>query len=338
MPERKEPAGDLGRVGCRFGSKGRLTCGESDLRRRRSRSRSSGLERRTRRSARDWSGSRTSSADGGAAADGPYADPTGDNEVFGPDVTEVVVSNDAAGTVSIRVEVPNLPRLRPGDFGALFLDTDGRRATGDGTALGADYAVAFDGTTGKIDLARWNEFGWSFSTQATTLRASWDSGASLTVHRNELGGTPGFNFWIGAVSTDLRGSSAGDLAPDAGLWSYSLTGLDPNASSQGPVLDSSAPRVRALAGRGRAGHTLRLRYRASDDSGVSRRRIFVFRAGHVVAMYSTGFRASARGVTYSVAWRAPRGSAGRLHFCVEAWDRSGNLSEQSCALLRIRRN
>jgi hypothetical protein len=272
-----------------------------------------------------------------AAAGGPYADPTGDNEVFGPDVTDVAVSNDPAGTVSIRFAVPNLPRLRAGDFFALFLDTDGRRATGSQSALGADYAVAFDGTTGTIDLAGWTGSGWSFTVPAVSLRAAWSSGATLSVHRNELGGTAGFNFWIGATSTNARGSRFGDLAPDQGTWSFALAGVDPAGPTRGPALDAAPPRVRALPSGGRAGRGLRLRYRVSDSSGESRELIRVLRGRRVVAVLPTDFTASAPGVTYWVVWRAPRRASGLLRFCVVAWDRSANRSTPSCAPLRVRR-
>jgi hypothetical protein len=273
--------------------------------------------------------------DAARAAGGPFADPAGDNEVFGPDLTAVEVSNDAAGTVSIRVAVPNLPVLRAGDFFALFLDTDGRAATGSRSALGADYAVAFDGTTGTIDLAGWGGSGWSFSVPATSLRATWSSGPTLSVHRNELGGTDGFNFWIGATSTNARGSRFGDLAPDTGTWSFALAGVDPTVA-RGPVLDAAPPRVRALASGGRPGRAIRLRYRVSDSSGESRELVRVLRGRRVIAVLPTDFAASAPGITYWVVWRAPREVRGRLRFCVVGWDRSANRSSPSCAPLRIR--
>jgi hypothetical protein len=268
----------------------------------------------------------------------PYADASGDSDGLGPDLTDVTVSNDAAGTVTIAVAVPNLPKLRPGDFFALFLDTDGRPATGSLSALGADYAVAFDGTTGTTDLARWSDSGWSFSAPARTLRARWSGGATVSVHRNELGGTAGFNFWIGATWTSERGVRYGDLAPDSGTWSFALTGVDPSAGpGREPVLDEVAPKVRALWSKGRAGQILRLRYRVSDDSGESRERVRILRGRAVVAVLPTNFAENARGVTYWVSWRPPRAARGLYRFCVEAWDRSENRSTRSCASLRIRR-
>lgn len=274
---------------------------------------------------------------GPAVASSLYADAAGDNERFGPDVTDVTVANDAAGTVSIRAAVPNLPRLRSGDFVALFLDTDGRRATGSGAALGADYAVAFDGTTGTVDLARWSGGGWSFGVRARSLRGTWSSGASVTVDRDELGWTEGFNFWIGATSPDGHGSVYGDLAPDAGTWSFALTGVDPAGSAREAAVDVAAPRVRAHASGGRAGRVIHLRYRVRDDAGETRERVRVLRGRRVVAVLRTPFAESAVGVTYSVAWRAPRAAAGLLRFCVRAWDYAGNRSASSCAPLRIRR-
>ena len=275
-------------------------------------------------------------APGPAAPASTYTDPSGDNERLGPDIVGAVVSNDPGGFVSVRIDVPNVPQLRAGHFFALFLDTDARRTTGSESALGAEYAIAFDGATGTTDLARWTSGRWNFDVASTTLRAVWSSGASVSVHRNELGGTSGLSFWAGATWTSDAGTRYGDVAPDAGVWSYALTGLDATAP-RGPALDATAPRVRAVHSTGRHGQRVRLRYRVSDGSGETRERVLILRRGRVVAALSTGFARSDARTLYFAQWRAPRRAASRYRFCVEAWDRAGNASGVSCATLVLRR-
>jgi uncharacterized repeat protein (TIGR01451 family) len=104
-----------------------------------------------------------------------------------------------------------------------------------------------------------------------------------------------------------------------------------------PARDTSPPRVKALPSSGRRGKTMRIRYRVSDDSGMSKERVTVFRARRLLAMIASPLdRAEAGTLYYYVKWRVPGAlTKGRLRACVRATDPAGNRSKTSCAALRV---
>ncbi len=81
---------------------------------------------------------------------------------------------------------------------------------------------------------------------------------------------------------------------------------------------------------------MRIRYRVSDDSGMSKERVTVFRARRLLATIASPLdRAEARTLYYYVKWRVPALTKGRLRACVRATDPAGNRSKTSCAALRV---
>jgi hypothetical protein len=96
--------------------------------------------------------------------------------------------------------------------------------------------------------------------------------------------------------------------------------------------DTQPPTVRALASKGVAGHKVRLRYRANDDSKRTSERIRVLRGRSPIAAYQTNAGRSDGGLLW-ITWR-PR-KAGAFRFCVQSYDAAGNKSRRSCAPLRI---
>ena len=114
----------------------------------------------------------------------------------------------------------------------------------------------------------------------------------------------------------------------------------PPPVERGPVrlprrADTRAPRVQALAARGRQGRRLRLRYRVSDASGRTREQLWLYRGRRVIAAMRTRLRTTRAGAVYGFRWRAPRRGVKGLRFCVRAWDASGNASARSCAAARV---
>jgi hypothetical protein len=78
---------------------------------------------------------------------------------------------------------------------------------------------------------------------------------------------------------------------------------------------------------------LRLRYRVSDDRGLTSERITLYRRTKVLRLFSRPLRTTS-GVAYWVAWRAPR-APGRYRFCVRAADGSRNHAV-ACAGISVR--
>ena len=259
-----------------------------------------------------------------------YDDVVGDNAAgLGPDIARTSIGVGEDGTVSIRVDVPNVQALRSEHFFALFVDADRRIATGNWAAAGADFALAFDGASATAHLLRWGARGWE-EAAAPSLTGSWADGASVSIDRDELGGTHAFDFWLGISAGAHSAGGHEDFAPDRGTWSFELPGAGPRPGDAAPV-------AHALPSRGRSGRLTPLRYHVADDGGETRERIQIFRGGRLVRTLTTAFAASREGEVYWYAWHAPSRLHGRLRFCVRAFDRAGNASPRSCARLRVAR-
>lgn len=111
----------------------------------------------------------------------------------------------------------------------------------------------------------------------------------------------------------------------------------PPAPPQTPARDTTPPRVKALPSRGRRGKTMKIRYRVSDDSGMSKERVTVYRSRQLLATIGSPLdRAEAGTLYYYVKWRVPGAlRKGTLRACVRATDPAGNRSKTSCAVLRV---
>jgi subtilisin family serine protease len=106
---------------------------------------------------------------------------------------------------------------------------------------------------------------------------------------------------------------------------------------QPPPPDRARPSVRAVRGTYRAGARTRLTFVLRDDSNEARVVERVFSAsGRTLGTVRSKFLTNADGRAYTLAWRAPKKVRGRLKHCTQAWDRAGNASPRTCALLRPR--
>jgi hypothetical protein len=187
-----------------------------------------------------------------------------------PDIATVVVSNNNAGLITFKINVPNRPTLTE-DMGVdLFVDSDNNPSTGDPDLLGAEYAIQL--LQGRVDMFRWD--GTNFSRTPTdppqsTLIFSYAGGVTIKISAAELGNTSRFSFGADAVSGivitqngDLDFTNAKfDIAPDAGHGFYRY---------EVKTVPLKLVARRFTAGKPRAGavYTVKLRAARNDTGAV----------------------------------------------------------------------
>jgi hypothetical protein len=147
-------------------------------------------------------------ADAGAAT--TFSDPVGDATGGAADITQVDVSNDAGGDVTIALTIPNRPAFTTDDVVVILLNTDRDANTG---VSSVDYALII-GSDGVV-LVR--ATGSTFTRAPQTTLRSADAGKTLTVNRGDIGDTTGFLF---EVVSEL--DSNDDAEDTTDLWSYAL--------------------------------------------------------------------------------------------------------------------
>ena len=207
-----------------------------------------------------------------AANSTSYQDSSGENPAA-PDITTLTVSNNDAGVISFRLNIPNRPELTQDLLLLLFADTDANPQTGDPDTLGADYVIQIFG--GEAALFRWD--GMDFTRRAgdppaTSLIFSYQGGVTITISAAELGNTKRFGFAAIAVSGIVVDTATGDLdftnavsdvapAAGAGLYPYEVKITPPTL-----VVKKLTPSpVRPTAGQA---FTLRLVAARSDTGAV----------------------------------------------------------------------
>lgn len=136
-----------------------------------------------------------------------------------PDIRTVVVSNDASGTYTFRINVASLT-LPSNVLFFVALDTDENSATGQS---GADYLFACDESNDTFGLFRWN--GSSFvATGSSSVQVQDDStGLTATMNRSDLGGSSALRFFVLSIQGSSPSAGHVDAAPDAGVWDYDQT-------------------------------------------------------------------------------------------------------------------
>jgi hypothetical protein len=153
-----------------------------------------------------------------------------------------VVNNDNEA-VKFVLHVHNRSVATPGDEYAILLDVDSNPATGES---GADYRVSFAGTASQLE--RWGGATFVPTGIPSAVRVDWEEGMgpAVRVRLADIGNPTAFNFAF--VS---RSGADGDVAPDAGMWSYQLTRLDLTVRSftRGPAKAGTALVTRMLVHR-----------------------------------------------------------------------------------------
>jgi hypothetical protein len=166
-----------------------------------------------------------------AANSTTYQDSTGENPAA-PDITTIVASNNDAGLISFRINVPNRATLTSDMLIAMEIDSDNNAATG--SPDGTDYAIEL--VQGEVFLFKWD--GENFTRRAgdppaTSLIFAYQGGATLTISAAELGNTTRLRFsaiviaglTVDPVTGDLDFTNAtADVAPavGAGLYAYEV--------------------------------------------------------------------------------------------------------------------
>jgi hypothetical protein len=150
-----------------------------------------------------------------------------------PDITTVVVSNNDAGVITFKINVPGRATLTEDMIVELLVDADNNPATGDQDPnnLGAEYAIELFG--GTATLFRWDGTTYSRRGADPPQSSLIFSGLTIKINASELGGTTRFNFNTFVATGVVFDRNTGDVdfsraqadfAPDLGhgLWNYTV--------------------------------------------------------------------------------------------------------------------
>jgi hypothetical protein len=146
-----------------------------------------------------------------------FDDPTGDNG-SAPDITSVVVSNDASGQITFRVNVAKLVVPSNVHIG-IAIDSDQNPSTG---SHGIDYVFLADLSQNSYGLGRWNGTDFADTPASTAAVSTDDTGLTFSINKSELGNTSGVNFWTRSAEGPTPAAGHMDDAPDTGTWAYQL--------------------------------------------------------------------------------------------------------------------
>jgi len=154
----------------------------------------------------------------------------------GPDINTVVVSNNNAGLITFKIDIPNQAQLSGEKIIDILVDSDNNPKTGDPSPVnpGADYAIEL--FQSAATLFQWDGQTYSRSaagpSQATLIFADSPTGPTISISNAELGNTNKLNFQVSAVSgitLDAAGNldftnAHVDAAPDFGhgLYAYDV--------------------------------------------------------------------------------------------------------------------
>jgi hypothetical protein len=251
---------------------------------------------------------------GVAANSQNYTDSSGENPAA-PDITTLTVSNDDAGIVSFRINVPNRPQLGQDMVVDLFVDTDNNVNTGSPDFGGTDYVIEL--IQGEANLFKWDgaDFTRRFGDPpAISLSFAWQGGVTFRISAAELGNTTRLNFFVivesGIVFDPVTGAAdfsnaVGDAAPGggAGLYPYQVIVARPTLVVRSLKATPAAPR---------AGQPLTLRMVAArSDTGA------VLRNGRVTCVGRAGNArlraqlARVQGGAVVCTWLIPANAKGR---------------------------
>ncbi len=153
-----------------------------------------------------------------------FQDPAGDAGQA-PDLTSVVVDNDAAGNISFQVSIANAAILNEDSFFYFEFNTDRNRSTGSPNHLGADYAWIVRGSDYTVSFFRWNGSSWQ-ETSSSTFQGQQIGVQTfkLQVNRSDWGNPAAFDFYIAGTKEGGDVVLSRDFAPDNGVWTYTLAG------------------------------------------------------------------------------------------------------------------
>jgi len=184
-----------------------------------------------------------------------FVDPSGDSGTA-PDITTVVISNDASGRFDFQINVPSQPDLASDAVLYLVLNTDNNPNTGAPNTEGGDYYIVLDGQDRTYGFYRWSGSHWA-DISGGTERVGWTSGAHIAFDRAQVGEPDELTFYV----KTLQGSGEPedgrvDYAPDSSTWTYQLPLQTPGPPSSPTV---TSKQVLVTSGTARAGKPLSVR-------------------------------------------------------------------------------
>lgn len=206
-----------------------------------------------------------------AANSATFQDSTGEDPA-GPDITTLVASNNEAGIISFRVNIPNRPALTQDMFFLLWVDSDNNQATGENDpnliGVGADYLIVL--AEGEVALLRWNGAEFGGGAPASSLVFAYNGGVTISINASDIGNTRRLGFTALAVSGIAIDPITGqadftnahrDVAPASGSFNYMLQISRPTLVVRGITTTPAAPK----AGKS---FTMRLTAARSDTGAV----------------------------------------------------------------------
>jgi hypothetical protein len=172
----------------------------------------------------------------GASNTQTYQDSTGEGlgDPAFPDITTIVVSNDDAGQISMRVNIPSKPQLTRDMAIVVGVDSDNNPATGDtdpGSLFpGSEYIIQL--LLGEVILFKWDGADFRSNTPQASLVYQYSNGAvTIKISAADLGNTKHLGFGVvafsGLVIDDVTGNidfanAKADIAPVSGFYSYEV--------------------------------------------------------------------------------------------------------------------
>jgi hypothetical protein len=155
-----------------------------------------------------------------------YQDSVGEDPT-GPDITTIIVSNDNAGTITFRINVPNRPQLTQDQVAILNIDSDANQGTGDPDNFGSDFILQY--IQGEAILFKWDGADYTLSATQSSLTSSWTNGPTFKINASDLNNTRRLSFDALVVSGVAFDPTTGtidctnckrDFAPLIGLYTY----------------------------------------------------------------------------------------------------------------------
>jgi hypothetical protein len=243
-----------------------------------------------------------------------YTDSSGENAAA-PDITTLTVSNDDAGIVSFRINVPNRPQLGQDMVIDLFVDTDNNPNTGSADFGGTDYVIEL--IQGEANLFKWD--GTNFTRRfgdppAISLSFSYQGGVTFRISAAELGNTTRLNFFVivesGVAFDPVTGdpdfaNAVADAAPGGGvgLYPYQVIVARPTLVVRSLRGTPAAPR---------AGRTFTLRMvTARSDTGAALQNGRVTCVGRAGNARLRAQLARVQGGAVVCTWQIPANAKGR---------------------------
>jgi von Willebrand factor type A domain len=136
--------------------------------------------------------------------------------------------------------------------------------------------------------------------------------------------TTSLQCYASLAAASYKGGTAKDGGSDLAALVTTLVGK---------AVDTVKPAAKARASKGVRGKPVKLLYTVSDNSGLTKERITVYRKTRVVFQ---GLTKLAKGPSKTFLWRPRGGLTGTLRFSVRAVDAAGNMSPPSYATVTIR--